>query len=139
MLDSKQILLWAEIDDRISEISALLRCKNNLVLQHYGVTDSEMVPMNRRSYFRVLHRLEVLTDEQIVEYCAAQFSTATNTESVFFLIKHRWLLSKCLMRLRITGILYFYFSSAQSALDGLAALAKFSHFVAPLRAVEITH
>ena len=139
MLDPKQISLLAEIDDRIAELSALLSRKNNSVLQHYGVTDSEMVPMNRRSYFKALHRLEVLTGEQIIEFCATQFSTTTSGESVLFLLRHRWMLGKCLMRLRITGIRHFYFPSAQAALDGLAALARFSHFVAPLRAVEITH
>ena len=139
MLDLKQISVLADIDDRIAEMSALLTCRNNSVLRQYGVTASEMVPTNRRSYFKALHRLEVLTSEQIIEYCATQFSTTTNWESVQFLITHRWLLGKCLIRLRISGIRHFYFSSARAALDGLAALAKFSHFVAPLRAVGTTH
>ena len=139
MLDLKQISLLAEIDERITEMAVLLTRKNNSVLHHYGVTDSEMIPTNRRSYFRALHRLEVLTSEQIIEYCATQFSTTTNSESVLFLIRHRLLLGKCLMRLRIIGIRHFYFSSALAAVDGLAALAKFSHFVDPLRAVVTTH
>ena len=138
MFDPKQNSLFAEIDARLAEMSDSLRPESNSVLQSYGFTDTEMFPVNRRSYFKALHRLGVISGEQIKQYCALQFSTSTTAGSVFFLLQHRWLLGKCLIRLRIAGIRHFYLSNTQAAVEGLAELTRFSHFVAPLRSVEIT-
>ena len=138
MLDTKQNLLFAEIDLRLAEMSDSLRPESNSVLQSYGFTDMEMFPVNRRSYFKALDRLGVISGEQIKQYCALQFSTSTTAESILFLLRRRWLLGKCLIRLRIVGVRHFYFSNTQAEMEGLAELTKFSHFVAPLRSVETT-
>ena len=138
MLESKQNSLFAEIDARLAEMSDSLRAENNSVLQSYGFTEKEMFPVNRRSYFKALHRLEIISGEQIRQYCAIQFSASTTAESVLFLFRHRLLLGKRLIILRITGVRHFYFSNTQAALDGLAQITNFAHFVAPLRSAETT-
>ena len=138
MLESTQVSLLAEIDDRLAELSALLRHERKAVLHNYGFTDDEMFPVDRRSYFKTLNKLERLTAEQIEQYCAVQFSTSTSAESVRFLLRHRWLLIKCLTKLRISGIRHFYFSDSRAALDGLGELTRLAHFVAPRRAVAST-
>lgn len=138
MWNPTQVSPLAEIDDRLAEMSALLRHDRRAVLQNYGVTDDEMFPADRRSYFKALNRLERLTAEQIEHYCAVQFSTSTNAESVRFLLRHRWLFFKSLMKLRISGVRHFYFSDSRAALDGLGELTRLARFVAPLRAVAST-
>ena len=139
MLELKQNSLFAEIDARLAEMSDSLRAESNSVLQSYGFTEKEMFPVNRRSYFKALHRLEIISGEQIKQYCAIQFSVSTTAQSVHFLVKHRLLLGKCLIRLRIAGFRHFYCSNTQAAIEGLAELTKFAHFVAPLRSAETTH
>ena len=138
MLDSTHVSPLSEIEDRLAELSALLRHERKAVLRNYGFTDYEMFPADRRSYFKTLNQLERLTAEQIEQYCAVQFSTSTSSENVRFLLRHRWLLIKCLTRLRISGIRHFYFSNSQAALDGLGELTKLAHFVASRRAVAST-
>ena len=124
---------FQEIEIRLQKLSRLLNSESGKVLAGYGFTQEDLLPVNRQSYFIVLAELNGFTNKIILDYCAKQFSNCTSLEGVRFFAKHRLLLARFQMRLKIAGLRYFYFRNEAAATAGLKVLDSICTLIIPFQ------
>ncbi len=124
---------FQEIEIRLQKLSRLLNRESDKVLAGYGFTQEDLLPVNCQSYFKTLGELNGFTNKIILDYCAKKFSNCTSFEGVRFFAKHRLILAKFQLRLKIAGIRYFYFRHEAAAEAGLKVLDAICALIVPFQ------
>ena len=124
---------FQEIEIRLQKLSRLLNRESGKILAGYGFTQEDLLPVNRRSYFATLAELNGFTNKIILDYCAKQFSNCTSLEGVRFFVKHRLILARFQLRLKIAGIRYFDFRNEAAGEAGLKVLDAICTLIVPFQ------